>query len=112
MSAVVVIAVAGLVAAAVLAVTWPFVSPVRGELEPALTPEQAQRIELLERRDAAYEGLRDLEQEARAGKVAAPEYERERRRLRAEVAETLRRLDALDSAQGITQDETALPREG
>ena len=56
--------------------------------------------------------LRDLEQEARIGKVDPVEYEDERRRLRSEVARTLRRLDALDSKHGSEQDETALPREG
>jgi sugar phosphate isomerase/epimerase len=112
MSVLVVIAVAGLVAAAVLVVAWPFVSPDRGEGEPGLTPHQIERIELLERRDALYASLRDLEQEARIGKVDPVEYEDERRRLRSEVAQTLRRLDALDSKHGSEQDETALPREG
>jgi len=64
------VGVALLVAIAVAAVAWPFVSPARGVPEPVLSERDRRRIELLERRDAAYSGLRDLEQDHRTGKVS------------------------------------------
>ena len=43
--------------------------PWRGRPEDRLSDEDRERIELLERRDAAYAALRDLEQDHRTGKV-------------------------------------------
>ena len=94
------VGVALLVAIAVAAVAWPFVSPARGVPEPVLSERDRRRIELLERRDAAYSGLRDLEQDHRTGKVSDDDYQAERRRLRGEAAGVLRDLDALDSTTG------------
>ena len=53
--------------------------------------------ELLERRDAAYAALRDLEQDHRTGKVNGEDYAAERAHLRQEAASVLRMLDQLDS---------------
>jgi hypothetical protein len=91
-------AVALLVAAAILAVAWPFVSPEPEPAEPALSDAERERLDLLERRDAAYEGLRELEQDTRTGKVTPEDYETERTRLRAEAGAALRALDTLDAA--------------
>jgi hypothetical protein len=89
--------VAAVAALAVLIVAWPFLSPERGAPDEQLSPRDRTRLELLERRDAAYAGLRDLEQDHRTGKVSDEDYDVERRRLRAEAAEALRGLDRLES---------------
>ena len=47
-------------------------------------------MELLERRDAAYAALRDLEQDHRTGKVTGDDYVAEREELRREAAAALR----------------------
>jgi hypothetical protein len=96
--------VALVVAAAIVAIAWPFVSPEREPPEPALSSEQRRRLELEERRDAAYVALRELEQDARTGKVTPEDYETERARLRAEAASALRALDTLEgAARGAAQ---------
>jgi hypothetical protein len=100
--------VAVLVTVAVIAIAWPFVAPQRGQRDAVLSREDRRRIDLLERRDAAYAGLRELEQDHRTGKLSNDDYEAERRRLRAEAAEVLRELDALDSKPGERAD---APRE-
>ncbi len=89
------VVVALVVAGAVILVAWPFVSPTREPLEEALSPTDRRRLELFEQRDAAYAGLRDLEQDHRTGKVGDEDYEQERKRLRAEAAAALRELDRL-----------------
>jgi hypothetical protein len=90
-----VVAVAVLVAAAVLFVAWPFASPEAEPPEPALGETDRRRLELRERRDEAYQALRDLELELHTGKITARDHEAERARLRAEAAEALRELDEL-----------------
>jgi hypothetical protein len=57
--------------------------------------EEVRRLALEEERDAAYQALRDLEQELHTGKVTAADYELERSRLRAEAAAALRELNRL-----------------
>ena len=91
--------VAVIVATVVVAVAWPFLSPERGAPEQALSQRDRSRLELMERRDAAYAGLRDLEQDHRTGKVSDIDYADERGRLRDEAAAALRGLDQLDSEQ-------------
>jgi hypothetical protein len=91
-----IVAVALLVAAAVLVVAWPFASPERERPEQGLSERDRRRLELAEQRDAAYAALRDLEQDARTGKVTEDDYEAERARLRGEAAAALRGLDGLD----------------
>jgi hypothetical protein len=97
-------AVAVAVASAVVVVAWPFLSPQRGAPEQAMSARDRERLALLERRDAAYGGLRDLEQDHRTGKVGNEDYEAERRRLRAEAAQALRGLDRLDSEPQREED--------
>jgi hypothetical protein len=97
--------VAAVAILAVLAVAWPFLSPERGTPGEHLSPADRARLDLLERRDAAYAALRDLEQDHRTGKVSDADYDVERRRLRAEAAEALRGLDRLES-------KTETPAEG
>jgi hypothetical protein len=92
------LAVAAIVMAAVVLVAWPFVSPEREPAEPSLTDADRERLLLSERRDEAYAGLRDLEQDVRTGKITQHDYDAERARLRAQAAEALRGLDRLDVA--------------
>jgi len=89
------VAAAVLVAVVVVLVAWPFVSPESEPPEPALSPGDRLALELAERRDAAYQALRDLEQDHRTGKVTSEDYETERTALRAEAAAALRELDRL-----------------
>ncbi len=96
--------VAVAVTCAVMAVAWPFLSPQRGAPEQAMSARDRERLALLERRDAAYSALRDLEQDHGTGKVGDEDYEAERRRLRAEAAQALRGLDRLDSEPQREED--------
>jgi hypothetical protein len=90
-----VVAVAVLVTGAVLFVAWPFASPEPEPPEHTLSQADRRLLELRERRDEAYQALRDLDQELRTGKITAADYELERGRLRAEAAEALAELDRL-----------------
>jgi hypothetical protein len=91
-----VVAVAVLVTGAVLFVAWPFASPEREPPEQALRAADRRLLELRERRDEAYQALRDLDQELRTGKITQADYDLERGRLRAEAAAALAELDQLD----------------
>jgi hypothetical protein len=91
-----VVAVAALVTGAVLFVAWPFASPEAEPPEQSLSETDRRRLELRERRDEAYQALRDLDQELHTGKITPADYELERGRLRAEAAEALAELDRLD----------------
>ncbi len=91
----VVVAVAVLVTGAVLFVAWPFASPDAEPPEHALSDRDRRVLELRERRDEAYQGLHDLEQDLRTGKITPADYEVERGRLRSEAAAALRELDGL-----------------
>ena len=93
---VMVVAVAVLVTGAVLFVAWPFASPEREPPEQALSASDRRLLELRERRDEAYQALRDLDQELRTGKITQADYDLERGRLRAEAAAALAELDQLD----------------
>jgi hypothetical protein len=95
-TAAVVVALAALVTGAVLLVAWPFVTPGGEPPEERLSDRDRRRLELAEARDAAYAGLRELEEDVRTGKVTAADYEDERGRLRADAAAALRELDALE----------------
>jgi hypothetical protein len=90
-----VVAVAVLVTGAVLFVAWPFASPEPEPPEHALSQADRRLLELRERRDEAYQALRDLDQELRTGKITTADYELDRGRLRAEAAEALAELDRL-----------------
>jgi hypothetical protein len=90
-------AVAVLVTGAVLFVVWPFTS-AEPEPDEVLSDADRRRLELRERRDEAYQGLRDLEEDMHAGKITPADYELERGRLRAEAAAALRELDELTAS--------------
>src|SRR5262249_26056475 len=66
--------------------------PSASDVVPRLSDEQRARIELRERRDAAYGALRELELEHRTGKLTDEDYVRSRDELRAEALEVLRLL--------------------
>lgn len=87
-------AAAVLVAVVIGVVAWPFVSPAAEPPEQALAEPDRHRLELLERRDAAYQALRDLDHDHRTGKLTDADYEAERTALRAEAAAALRELDS------------------
>jgi hypothetical protein len=90
-----VVAVAVLVTGAVLFVAWPLASPDAEPPEQVLSDRDRRVLELRERRDEAYQGLHDLEQDLQTGKITPADYEVERGRLRSEAAAALRELDGL-----------------
>jgi hypothetical protein len=73
-------------------VAWPLVR----ERSVELTAPDAQRLALLERRDAALQALQDLDLDHQAGKLTDEDAERERRTLRDEAVATLAELERLD----------------
>jgi len=92
------LAVLGLLAlgAAVIAlVAWPLVR----ERTVETTAPDAQRLELLERRDAALQALQDLELDHQAGKLTDEDADRERQILRDEAVAALSELERLGGSE-------------
>jgi hypothetical protein len=58
-------------------------------------PHRTKLDQLLERRDAIYENLRDLRFEYRAGKFSEPDYEETKQLLEVEAARVLAGMDQL-----------------
>ena len=58
-------------------------------------PHRTKLDQLLERRDAIYENLRDLRFEYRAGKFSEPDYEETKQLLEVEAARVLAEMDQL-----------------
>jgi hypothetical protein len=58
-------------------------------------PHRTQLDQLMERRDAIYENLRDLRFEFRAGKFSEPDYEEIKQSLEVEAARVLADMDHL-----------------
>ncbi len=56
-------------------------------------PHRTRLDQLLERRDAIYENLRDLKFEHRAGKFSEPDYEETRKALETEAATVLAEIE-------------------
>jgi hypothetical protein len=82
-----------LLAAAVLL----FVFNVR--LDPSDTPAHRTKLDqLMERRDAIYDNLRDLRFEYRAGKFSEADYEETKQALEVEAARVLAEMDTLTGA--------------
>ena len=83
------------VACALLAVaTLLFIFHLR--LEPSDTaPHRTKLDQLMERRDAIYENLRDLRFEFRAGKFSEADYEETKQSLEVEAARVLAEMDLL-----------------
>ena len=72
-------------------VAWPLVH----ERSAETTAPDAQRLALLERRDAALQALQDLELDHRAGKLTDEDAEQERQILRNEAVAALAELEGL-----------------
>jgi len=84
-----------LVACGLLAVaTMIFVFGVRREPSDS-APHRTKLDQLLERRDAIYENLRDLRFEYRAGKFSEKEYDEIKQSLEIEAARVLADMDIL-----------------
>jgi hypothetical protein len=83
------------VACALLAIaTLLFIFHLR--LEPSDTaPHRTKLDQLMERRDAIYENLRDLRFEYRAGKLSEVDYEEAKQSLEVEAARVLAEMDLL-----------------
>jgi hypothetical protein len=58
-------------------------------------PHRSRLDQLMERRDAVYENLRDLRFEHRAGKFSEKDYEEMKRALETEAARVLAQMDEL-----------------
>jgi hypothetical protein len=109
------VAIAGLMLAAAVAVFIFYFRP-----DPADAYRFRTRLDqLLERRDAIYENLRDLRFEFRSGKFSEQDYEQVRQSLEAEAATVLSEIDtvtgdssprARSRAAGV--DQTAHPEGG
>ena len=82
-----------LLAAAVLV----FIFNVRPEASDS-APHRTKLDQLLERRDAIYDNLRDLRFEFRAGKFSEKDYEEIRQALEVEAARVLAEMDKLTGA--------------
>jgi hypothetical protein len=89
-----IIALACLLLAAGAAIFIFFVRPEDADSAPYRTHLD----QLLERRDAIYENLRDLRFEYRSGKFSEQDYEQVRQSLEAEAAGVLTEIDGLTSA--------------
>jgi hypothetical protein len=87
---------------ALLIVIFGFVFAIR--VDPAdLAPHRSRLDQLLERRDAVYENLRDLKFEYRAGKFSETDYEDTRKSLEREAAHVLAEIEKLTgSAPSVT----------
>jgi hypothetical protein len=84
--------------AAVIFVFW--IEPDPGDS----APHRSQLDQLLERRDAIYDNLRDLKFENRAGKYAERDYEQMRDALENEAAQVLLEIER------VTGNQVPLPR--
>ncbi len=84
--------------AALIFVFW--IEPDAGDS----APRRSQLDQLLERRDAIYDNLRDLKFENRAGKYAEQDYEQMRDSLENEAAQVLLEIER------VTGNQAPLPR--
>jgi hypothetical protein len=86
-------------------VGWPLVGPAR---DSRRAPSGASAgNDLIDRRDAAYRAIKELEFEYDLGNLSEPDYRRLRQRYRGEAATILRELDAV---QGEAAAEAAPSR--
>ncbi len=92
-----IIALACLLLAAAAAIFIFFVRQEPGDSAPFRT----RLDQLMERRDAIYENLRDLRFEYRSGKFSELDYEQVRRSLESEAASVLAEIDALTGAGSL-----------
>jgi hypothetical protein len=85
--------------AAVVLVAWPFLrEPVAADDRlDTLTPEEEERVRLVEERDRALAALKELEFDHRSGAIGDEDYRSQVGPLRREAAAALRRLDRYGS---------------
>jgi hypothetical protein len=83
-----------LICALLAAATILFIFGVQDEISD-LVPHRTKLDQLLERRDAIYENLRDLRFEFRAGKFSEKDYEDTKQSLEIEAARVLVDMDTL-----------------
>jgi hypothetical protein len=83
-----------LICALLAAATILFIFGVQDEISD-LVPHRTKLDQLLERRDAIYENLRDLRFEFRAGKFSEKDYEDTKQSLEIEAARVLADMDTL-----------------
>jgi hypothetical protein len=76
------------------AATFFFIFNVQSDASD-LAPHRTKLDQLLERRDAIYENLRDLRFEYRAGKFSEADYEETKQSLEVEAARVLADMDKL-----------------
>ena len=88
-----VIVLLALAVAVVVLVAWPLMR----ERAVEMSSPDAQRLALLERRDAALQALQELDLDHQAGKLTAEDAERERQTLRDEAVAALAELERLDA---------------
>src|SRR5512135_3874987 len=63
--------------------------------------EKTRQLYLLERKDATYENLRDLNFEYKAGKLSEQDYAIQRASLEDEAAAILAELDSIEKARAV-----------
>jgi len=80
--------------ALLLIATLVFIFGVRREASDS-APHRTKLDQLLDRRDAIYENLRDLRFEYRAGKFSEADYEETKQSLEMEAARVLGEMDTL-----------------
>jgi hypothetical protein len=84
------------VACALLAAaTIVFIFMVQPDASDSAPPHRTKLDQLMERRDAIYENLRDLRFEYRAGKFSEADYEETKQLLEMEAARVLADMDTL-----------------
>jgi hypothetical protein len=76
--------------------------PLARERSVELSSPDAQRLALLERRDAALQALQDLDLDHRSGKLTDEDAELERQTLREEALATLAELERLGDETGAS----------
>ncbi len=74
--------------------------------------EKTRKLYLLERKDATYENLRDLNFEYKAGKLSEEDYAIQRASLEDEAAAILAELDAIERARVMVRKESRRPSGG
>jgi hypothetical protein len=83
--------------------------------EPGLVDageEKTRQLYLLERKEATYENLRDLNFEYKAGKLSETDYGVQRASLEDEAAAILAELDAIENARAVVRKGSRRPSGG
>lgn len=78
-----------------------------GEVEAG--EEKTRKLYLLERKEATYENLRDLNFEYKAGKLSEQDYAIQRASLEDEAAAILAELESIEQARAVVRRATRRP---